>query len=171
MELNEAMGVLKLSLLLLIVALLSFGCSGERDDLVEEAPFPEIEKIQLLVIHHRKNGELISYLALEKVPANLRAFIEPADGSQEIFVTVLGTKRHDLLKRSFSISSQTGEDSHGKVTVIVENGLAVSIDGNGFHSPALVSIDSLEMIEQALADGNMGSEGPPTITISNQGVE
>lgn len=171
MELNEAMGVLKLSLLLLIVALLSFGCSGERDDLVEEAPFPEIEKIQLLVIHHRKNGDLISYLALEKVPANLRAFIEPADGSQEIFVTVLGTKRHDLLKRSFSISSQTGEDSHGKVTVIVENGLAVSIDGNGFHSPALVSIDSLEMIEQALADGNMGSEGPPTITISNQGVE
>lgn len=161
----------KLSLVPLIVALLSFGCSGERDDLVEEAPFPEIEKIQLLVIHHRKNGDLISYLALEKVPANLRAFIEPADGSQEIFVTVLGTKRHDLLKRSFSISSQTGEDSHGKVTVIVENGLAVSIDGNGFHSPALVSIDSLEMIEQALADGNMGSEGPPTITISNQGVE
>ena len=161
----------QLSLVLLIVALLSFGCSGERDDLVEEAPFPEIEKIQLLVIHHRKNGDLISYLALEKVPANLRAFIEPADGSQEIFVTVLGTKRHDLLKRSFSISSQTGEDSHGKVTVIVENGLAVSIDGNGFHSPALVSIDSLEMIEQALVDGNMGSEGPPTITISNQRVE
>ena len=161
----------RLSLVLLIVALLSFGCSGERDDLVEEAPFPEIEKIQLLVIHHRKNGDLISYLALEKVPANLRAFIEPADGSQEIFVTVLGTKRHDLLKRSFSISSQTGEDSRGKVTVIVENGLAVSIDGNGFHSPALVSIDSLEMIEQALVDGNMGSEGPPTITISNQRVE
>ena len=161
----------QLSLVLLIVALLSFGCSGERDDLVEEAPFPEIEKIQLLVIHHRKNGDLISYLALEKVPANLRAFIEPADGSQEIFVTVLGTKRHDLMKRSFSISSQTGEDSHGKVTVIVENGLAVSIDGNGFHSPALVSIDSLEMIEQALVDGNMGSEGPPTITISNQRVE
>jgi hypothetical protein len=160
-----------LSLVVLIVALLSFGCSSERDDVVEEAPFPEIEKIQLLVIHHRKNGDLISYLALEKVPANLRAFIEPADGSQEIFVTVLGTKRHDLLKRSFSISSQTGEDSHGKVTVIVENGLAVSIDGNGFHSPALVSIDSLAMIEQALADGNMGSEGPPTITISNQGVE
>jgi hypothetical protein len=53
----------------------------------------------------------------------------------------------------------------------VENGLAVSIDGNGFHSPALVSIDSLEMIEQALVDGNMGSEGPPTITISNQRVE
>ena len=161
----------QLSLVLLIVALLSFGCSGERDDLVEEAPFPEIEKIQLLVIHHRKNGDLISYLALEKVPANLRAFIEPADGSQEIFVTVLGTKRHDLLKRSFSISSQTGEDSREKVTVIVENGLAVSIDGNGFHSPALVSIDSLEMIEQALVDGNMGSEGPPTITISNQRVE
>jgi hypothetical protein len=160
-----------LALVVLIVALLSFGCSSERDDLVEEAPFPEIEKIQLLVIHHRKNGDLISYIALEKVPANLRAFIEPADGSQEIFVTVLGTKRHDLLKRSFSISSQTGEDSHGKVTVIVENGLAVSIDGNGFHSPALVSIDSLAMIEQALADGNMGSEGPPTITISNQGVE
>jgi hypothetical protein len=160
-----------LSLVVLIVALLSFGCSSERDDVVEEAPFPEIEKIQLLVIHHRKNGDLISYLALEKVPANLRAFIEPADGSQEIFVTVLGTKRHDLLKRSFSISSQTGEDSHGKVTVIVENGLAVSIDGNGFHSPALVSIDSLAMIEQALADGNMGSEGPPTITISNQGAE
>jgi hypothetical protein len=160
-----------LALVVLIVALLSFGCSSERDDLVEEAPFPEIEKIQLLVIHHRKNGDLISYLALEKVPANLRAFIEPADGSQEIFVTVLGTKRHDLLKRSFSISSQTGEDSHGKVTVIVENGLAVSIDGNGFHSPALVSIDSLAMIEQALADGNMGSEGPPTITISNQGAE
>jgi hypothetical protein len=163
--------MLNLSLVVLIVALLSFGCSSERDDVVEEAPFPEIEKIQLLVIHHRKNGDLISYLALEKVPANLRAFIEPADGSQEIFVTVLGTKRHDLLKRSFSISSQTGEDSHGKVTVIVENGLAVSIDGNGFHSPALVSIDSLEMIEQALVDGNMGSEGPPTITISNQGVE
>jgi hypothetical protein len=160
-----------LALVVLIVALLSFGCSSERDDVVEEAPFPEIEKIQLLVIHHRKNGDLISYLALEKVPANLRAFIEPADGSQEIFVTVLGTKRHDLLKRSFSISSQTGEDSHGKVTVIVENGLAVSIDGNGFHSPALVSIDSLAMIEQALADGNMGSEGPPTITISNQGAE
>ena len=160
-----------LALVVLIVALLSFGCSSERDDVVEEAPFPEIEKIQLLVIHHRKNGDLISYIALEKVPANLRAFIEPADGSQEIFVTVLGTKRHDLLKRSFSISSQTGEDSHGKVTVIVENGLAVSIDGNGFHSPALVSIDSLEMIEQALVDGNMGSEGPPTITISNQRVE
>lgn len=153
------------------MALLLFGCSSEEDDLIEEAPFPEIEKIQLLVIHHRKNGDLISYLALEKVPANLRAFVEPADVSQELFVTVLGTKRHDLLKRSFSISSQIGEDSHGKVTVIVENGLAVSIDGNGFHSPALVSIDSLEMIEQALAQGNMGSEGPSTITISNHGVE
>ena len=80
-------------------------------------------------------------------------------------------KRHNLLKRSFSISSQIGEDSHGKVTVIVENGLAVSIDGNGFHSPALVSIDSLEMIEQALAEGNMGWEEPSTITISNQEIE
>ena len=163
--------MLKNSLALFLVALLSFGCSSEEDDLVEEAPFPEIEKIQLLVIHHRKNGDLISYLALEKVPANLRAFVEPTDGNQELFVTVLGTKRHDLLKRSFSISSQIGENSHGKVTVIVEKGLAVSIDGNGFHSPALVSIDSLEMIEQALAQGNMGSEGPSTITISNQGVE
>ena len=153
------------------MALLSFGCSSEEDDLVEEAPFPEIEKIQLLVIHHRKNGDLISYLALEKVPANLRAFVEPTDGNQELFVTVLGTKRHDLLKRSFSISSQIGENSHGKITVIVENGLAVSIDGNGFHSPALVSIDSLDMIEQALAQGNMGLEGPSTITISNQEVE
>ena len=153
------------------MALLLFGCSSEEDDLIEEAPFPEIEKIQLLVIHHRKNGDLISYLALEKVPANLRAFVEPTDGNQELFVTVLGTKRHDLLKRSFSISSQIGENSHGKITVIVENGLAVSIDGNGFHSPALVSIDSLEMIEQALAQGNMGLEGPSTITISNQEVE
>lgn len=160
--------MLKNSLALFLVALLSFGCSSEEDDLVEEAPFPEIEKIQLLVIHHRKNGDLISYLALEKVPANLRAFVEPTDGNQELFVTVLGTKRHDLLKRSFSISSQIGENSHGKVTVIVEKGLAVSIDGNGFHSPALVSIDSLEMIEQALAQGNMGLEGPSTITISNQ---
>ena len=123
------------------------------------------------MIHHRKNGDLISYLALEKVPANLRAFVEPTDGNQELFVTVLGTKRHDLLKRSFSISSQIGENSHGKITVIVENGLAVSIDGNGFHSPALVSIDSLDMIEQALAQGNMGLEGPSTITISNQEVE
>jgi len=163
--------VLKNSLALFLVALLSFGCSSEEDDLVEEAPFPEIEKIQLLVIHHRKNGDLISYLALEKVPANLRAFVEPTDGNQELFVTVLGTKRHDLLKRSFSISSQIGENSHGKITVIVENGLAVSIDGNGFHSPALVSIDSLDMIEQALAQGNMGLEGPSTITISNQEVE
>lgn len=163
--------MLKNSLALFLVALLSFGCSSEEDDLVEEAPFPEIEKIQLLVIHHRKNGDLISYLALEKVPANLRAFVEPTDGNQELFVTVLGTKRHDLLKRSFSISSQIGENSHGKITVIVENGLAVSIDGNGFHSPALVSIDSLEMIEQALAQGNMGLEGPSTITISNQEVE
>ncbi len=163
--------MLKNSLALFLVALLSFGCSSEEDDRVEEAPFPEIEKIQLLVIHHRKNGDLISYRALEKVPANLRAFVEPADGSQELFVTVLGTKRHDLLKRSFSISSQIGEDSHGKVTVFVEKGLAVSIDGNGFHSPALVSIDSLEMIEQALAQGNMGLEGPSTITISNQEVE
>lgn len=160
--------MLKNSLALFLVALLSFGCSSEEDDLVEEAPFPEIEKIQLLVINHRKNGDLISYLALEKVPANLRAFVEPTDGNQELFVTVLGTKRHDLLKRSFSISSQIGENSHGKVTVIVEKGLAVSIDGNGFHSPALVSIDSLEMIEQALAQGNMGLEGPSTITISNQ---
>ena len=123
------------------------------------------------MIHHRKNGDLISYLALEKVPANLRAFVEPTDGNQELFVTVLGTKRHDMLKRSFSISSQIGENSHGKITVIVENGLAVSIDGNGFHSPALVSIDSLDMIEQALAQGNMGLEGPSTITISNQEVE
>ena len=163
--------MLKDSLALFLVALLSFGCSSEEDDRVEEAPFPEIEKIHLLVIHHRKNGDLISYRALEKVPANLRAFVEPADGSQELFVTVLGTKRHDLLKRSFSISSQIGEDSHGKVTVFVEKGLAVSIDGNGFHSPALVSIDSLEMIEQALAQGNMGLEGPSTITISNQEVE
>lgn len=163
--------MLKNSLALFLVALLSFGCSSEEDDLVEEAPFPEIEKIQLLVIHHRKNGDLISYLALEKVPANLRAFVEPTDGNQELFVTVLGTKRHDLLKRSFSISSQIGENSHGKITVIVENGLAVSIDGNGFHSPALVSIDSLDMIEQALAQGNMGLEGPSTITISNQEVE
>lgn len=163
--------MLKNSLALFLVVLLSFGCSSEEDDLVEEAPFPEIEKIQLLVIHHRKNGDLISYLALEKVPANLRAFVEPTDGNQELFVTVLGTKRHDLLKRSFSISSQIGENSHGKITVIVENGLAVSIDGNGFHSPALVSIDSLEMIEQALAQGNMGLEGPSTITISNQEVE
>jgi len=163
--------VLKNSLALFLVVLLSFGCSSEEDDLVEEAPFPEIEKIQLLVIHHRKNGDLISYLALEKVPANLRAFVEPTDGNQELFVTVLGTKRHDLLKRSFSISSQIGENSHGKITVIVENGLAVSIDGNGFHSPALVSIDSLDMIEQALAQGNMGLEGPSTITISNQEVE
>ena len=160
--------MLKNSLALFLVVLLSFGCSSEEDDLVEEAPFPEIEKIQLLVIHHRKNGDLISYLALEKVPANLRAFVEPTDGNQELFVTVLGTKRHDLLKRSFSISSQIGENSHGKVTVIVEKGLAVSIDGNGFHSPALVSIDSLDMIEQALAQGNMGLEGPSTITISNQ---
>ena len=163
--------MLKNSLALFLVALLSFGCSSEEDDLVEEAPFPEIEKIQLLVIHHRKNGDLISYLALEKVPANLRAFVEPTDGNQELFVTVLGTKRHDLLKRSFSISSQIGENSHGKITVIVENGLAVSIDGNGFHSPALVSIDSLDIIEQALAQGNMGLEGPSTITISNQEVE
>lgn len=163
--------MLKNSLALFLVALLSFGCSSEEDDLIEEAPFPEIEKIQLLVIHHRKNGDLISYLALEKVPANLRAFVEPTDGNQELFVTVLGTKRHDLLKRSFSISSQIGENSHGKITVIVENGLAVSIDGNGFHSPALVSIDSLDMIEQALAQGNMGLEGPSTITISNQEVE
>ncbi|MCH1421030.1 MAG: hypothetical protein L7W40_12060 [Akkermansiaceae bacterium] len=163
--------MLKNSLALFLVVLLSFGCSSEEDDLVEEAPFPEIEKIQLLVIHHRKNGDLISYLALEKVPANLRAFVEPTDGNQELFVTVLGTKRHDLLKRSFSISSQIGENSHGKITVIVENGLAVSIDGNGFHSPALVSIDSLDMIEQALAQGNMGLEGPSTITISNQEVE
>ena len=69
------------------------------------------------------------------------------------------------------LSSQIGEDSHRKVTVIVENGLAVSIDGNGFHSPALVSIDSLEMIEQALVEENMGSEEPSTITISNQEVE
>ena len=160
--------MLKNSLALFLVVLLSFGCSSEEDDLVEEAPFPEIEKIQLLVIHHRKNGDLISYLALEKVPANLRAFVEPTDGNQELFVTVLGTKRNDLLKRSFSISSQIGENSHGKITVIVENGLAVSIDGNGFHSPALVSIDSLDMIEQALAQGNMGLEGPSTITISNQ---
>ena len=163
--------MLKTPLALFLVVLLSFGCSSEEDDLVEEAPFPEIEKIQLLVIHHRKNGDLISYRALEKVPANLRAFVEPADVSQELFVTVLGTKRHDLLKRSFSISSQIGENSHGKITVIVENGLAVSIDGNGFHSPALVSIDSLDMIEQALAQGNMGSEGVSTITISNHGVE
>lgn len=171
MELNEAMRVLKMSVALLLLAFLSFGCSNEEDGLVQEAPFPEIEKIQLLVIHHRKNGDLISYLALEKVPANLRAFVEPADGSQELFVTVLGTKRHNLLKRSFSISSQIGEDSHRKVTVIVENGLAVSIDGNGFHSPALVSIDSLEMIEQALVEKNMRSEEPSTIRISNQEVE
>lgn len=168
MKLIETNPVLQTFVSLLLVGFFSFGCKNEGENGLEEIPFPEIEKIQLLVIHHRKNGDLVSYLALNHVPVNLRVFVEPANDSQELFVTVLGTKRHSLLKRSFSISSQIGGGSHGKVTVIVENGLAVSIDGNGFHSPALVSIDSLEMIEQALVEGNMASQGPSTITISNE---
>lgn len=165
------MTVVQMFVALLFLAFFSFGCKNDGNNAVGAAPFPEIEEIQLLVIHHRKNGDLISYLALEHVPINLRALVEPVNDSQELFVTVLGTKRHSLLKRSFSISSQIGGDSNGKVTVIVENGLAVSIDGNAFHSPALVSIDSLEMIEQALVEGNMASEGASTITISNEEVE
>lgn len=161
----------KVFISLLLVALFLLGCKNEGEIAVEEAPFPVIEKIPLLVIHHKKNGDLISYLALQKVPANLQVIVEPAEDNQELFVTVLGTRRHDLLKRSFSISSQVGEGSHGKVTVIVEDSLAVSIDGNGFHSPALVSVNSLEEIEQALAEENMAPKGPSTIRVSNEEVE
>ncbi len=171
MELSEFIYMERRSIAVFLVALLSFGCKNEAEIAVEEAQFPKIEEIPLLVIHHRKNGDLISYLALQKVPAKQRILVEPAAENQELFVTVLGTKRHDLLKRSFSISSQIGGSYHGKVTVIIENGLAVSIDGNGFHSPALVSIESLEIIEQALGERNMASKGGSTIRISNQEFE
>ena len=135
------------------------------------APFPEIEKIPLLVVHHQKNGDLIHYLALQDVPKNLYIVIEPKDEDQELFVTVLGKKRHDLLKRSLSISSKVGENYLGRIAVIVENGVAISIDGNGFHSPALVSDDSLSVIEEALASGQIASKGPSTIRIATEEVE
>ncbi len=143
------------------------GCKNE--EVVEKgAPFPAVEKISLLVIHHKKNGELIHYLALKDVPEELQMVIKPKDGDEEVFVTVLGKKRHALLKRSLSISSRVGEASLGKVTVIVENGLAISIDGNGFHSPALVSEATLEEIDEDLAAGKMSSEGVSTITITKE---
>lgn len=156
---------------LLLVALVLSSCKNEEETIAEEAPFPEVEKIPLLVIHHKKNGDLIHYLALDKVPDNQQILVEPASEDQELFVTVLGKKRHDLLKRSLSISSQVGGDFLGKIKVIVENGLAVSIDGNGFHSPALISDESLEVIEESLTQGKMVSDGVSTIRILNEVVE
>ena len=162
---------LKSLIFVLFVAFFPLSCLNEAEFVEENAPFPEIEEIPLLVIHHQRNGNLINYLAFPVVPTVLRVLVEPADENQELFVTVLGAKRHELLQRSFSISSKVGKGHHGKVTVIVENGLAVSIDGNGFHSPALVTLNSLGVIEEALAGGEMASTGASTIRISNEKVE
>ena len=143
------------------------GCKN-KETVEERAPFPAIEKISLLVIHHEKDGELIYYRALNDVPEELQMVIEPKDGDEEVFVTVLGKKRHALLKRSLSISSRVGVDYLGKVTVIVENGVAISIDGNGFHSPALVSEATLREIDENLAAGKMSADGTSTITTSKE---
>lgn len=163
--------MLKSFIAVLVVAFFSSGCENGEETIAETPSFPKIEQIPILVIHHKKNGDLIHYLALRKVPENLQILVEPANEEQELFVTVLGKKRNELLKRSLSISSQVGEAYLGRVTVIVENGLAVSIDGNGFHSPALISEESMRVIEDALANGKTASEGPSTIRIPKEQVE
>ena len=158
-------------ILLLLPALAFSSCNNDESISVGEAPFPAIEKIPLLVIHHSENGDLIHFLALKKIPENQQIEVKPDSGDQEVFVTVFGKERHDLLKRSLSISSQVGGDFLGKVTVIVEDGLAVSIDGNRFHSPALISDESLRKIEEAPTRGKMVSDGISTIRILNEAVE
>ena len=148
------------------------GCGEQTEEVISAGPdYPAIENSKLLVIHHDRNGSLIDYLALDEVTDEMLIRVKPTKEDQDLYVTVLGMKRHDLLKRSFSISSKVGEGYLGMIDVIVENGLAISINGNGFDTPALVSNESLRLIDERLAGGENSSEGISTIKIELEGVE
>ncbi len=147
-------------------------CGEEAQEEINAGPtFPSIEKSKLLVIHHDRDGSLIHYLAPDEITDEMLIRVKPTKDDQDLYVTVLGMKRHDLLKRSFTISSKVGDGFLGQIDVIIENGLAISINGNGFDTPALVSHETLKFIDDRLAGGKSSSEGISTIVIEQEGGE
>jgi len=155
----------------LIFLLASCGEPSRKEEKTGAPPFPAIEKAKLLVIHHDRDGSLIHYLALEKVSDEMLITVKPTRDDQDVYVTVLGTERHALLKRDFTVFSKAGEGNLGQIDVFVEKGKAISINGNGINSPALVSDETLRRIDARLTGAKNSSEGTSTIKIGQEGVE
>lgn len=165
------MTMMKAIFLSLVVFWVGCGENPKEQEGAARRFFSTIENAPLVVIHHDRAGNLLHYLALEEISGDLLIRVTPSTDDQDLYVTVLGKNRNALLKRSFSMSSQVGEAYLGKVEVIIEKGMAVSLDGNGMHSPALVSDETLQKVEENLAQGVRLSGGENTISLIQDLVE
>lgn len=153
--------------LCLILAFTTTACR-EKSREEQSAQSPQLlalAEIPLIVIQHDRDGALLDYLAFDSLSGEMVVRVLPAGGDQEVFVTVLGQSRSALLSRSFTMSSKIGEGFLGKVEVFVEGGQAVSLDGNQMHSPALVSPETLQILDRKLEKGELSPGSGATISI------
>lgn len=130
--------------------LLVTACSSKKGN-----SHPALMAEPLVVIAHDGKGKLKDFKVIKDLE-NIRSItVTPPGGGQEIYVTVLGTKRHQLFQGDSCVGTRDAADARGTIEVVIENGLATSAKGDNTLSPSPLTKEALDAVVAKLADGQL----------------
>ncbi len=103
------------------------------------------------------------YEVIEIQPDVIRIEIETPDSGDMIHAYILGRNVHETIKPNIAITGQKGPGYQGRIAVVQEDGIVVSVTGNGFVAGSTIPPSLLPDIKERL--GNRESHRLPTTQI------
>jgi hypothetical protein len=119
----------------------------------------ELGSYHLVVLSHTENGELLDYMVFNDLSGISLIRVLPKKGHTDIYVTLYGSKQHELLQKDMTIYSKVAEGYKGNVEVSIQDGIAVAVMGNGFKTPNPITDAAIEAVINAISKGLTESEG------------
>ncbi len=151
---------MKSATLLLFCIALCFGCRGRN-----MRAYPRISNTALVVIAHDQHGALLDHHAIDNLDAVDSIVVRPPELSAEVFVTVFGNRLHETLHSDMSIGTQKTEGFLGEITVTVESGIVLRVEGNSITVPSPVTKTTLRTVESLLSHAEQKIDHEQLITV------
>ncbi|MGJ8655813.1 MAG: hypothetical protein ACSHX6_05120 [Akkermansiaceae bacterium] len=142
---------MKILCALLALFVIGLASCSERD----ESKYSSIASCDLVIILHTVEGDLIDYLAVEKLAYQKEYEAVYPGYTGEFLVSVYGVKIPAELKKDWAVPTQNAQGYMGKITVELRDGKLSSIMGNGIRSPSPITKATLEKVNSAIASGKM----------------
>lgn len=141
----------KASIVATLVCLLFVTACGKKNG----DAYPAIKETPLVIVAHDAKGNLKDFRVIKDVSAIHSVTVTPAAGGQEIYVTVLGSKRQPSFQTDTCMGTKDAADFKGTVNVVIENGLVMSATGDIPMTPSPLNTAALDKISANLATGQL----------------
>lgn len=93
----------------------------------------------------------MDYLAVNDLVSVDEIVVHPPTRSDEVYVAVYGRSLHETLSSDMSIGTKKADGYLGKITISVENGIVLRVDGNSISAPSPVTRSTLGKVESFIA--------------------